>query len=141
MSQVADPSGITEMVAKATSALAALGPTSSDSDADPPSGSGSAANGMITVRASMPGRITSLALDPRVMRLPSATLAEEIERAVNEALADLQRLATAAGGPADLSVLGDQLREIQQGAVDRLSAYSAALLQAQERIAARGGRP
>jgi hypothetical protein len=93
---------------------------------------------MITVRATMPGRITGLTLDPRVLRLDSFTLAEELERAVNTALADLQEQVK--GGTADLSGLTEQLRDIQQSAVQQLSTYSDALVQAQERIAARGGK-
>lgn len=140
MSQIADPSGINAMLAQATSALAAFQAASPEADAEPPVGHGSAANGLITVQAGTPGRISTCTLDPRVMRLDSATLAEELTRAVNDALADLQRLAGAAGAPADLSGLNDQLKEIQQNAASRLAAYSDALVQAQERIAARGGK-
>jgi DNA-binding protein YbaB len=54
-------------------------------------GTGTAAGGHIVVGADSSGRIDSIDLNPRVMRMPSQELAEELLRAVNAAQDDCVR--------------------------------------------------
>jgi DNA-binding protein YbaB len=56
-------------------------------------GTGTAADGQIVVGADSSGRIDSIDLNPRVMRMPSQDLAEELLRAVNAAQDDCARQA------------------------------------------------
>ena len=62
--------------------------------------------------------------------------------AVNAALADLQSRATALAGTgaADFTALSEQLKEIQDTSARRLTAFTDALVEAQGRIADRGGK-
>ncbi|RVX44079.1 DNA-binding protein YbaB [Nonomuraea polychroma] len=54
-------------------------------------GIGTAAGGQIVVGADSSGRIDSIELNPRVMRMPSQDLADELLRAVNAAQDDCLR--------------------------------------------------
>ncbi|MEW9551352.1 YbaB/EbfC family nucleoid-associated protein [Nonomuraea sp. NPDC050783] len=58
-------------------------------------GTGTAADGQIVVGADSTGRIDSIKLNPRVMRLASQDLAEHLLRAVNAAQDDCNRQAQA----------------------------------------------
>jgi len=61
------------------------------------------------------GRLSLVELDPKVMRLPSQTLAEEFARAANQALAQLRDAnAGAAPATADLRALASQLEQVQE---------------------------
>ncbi|GGR64876.1 hypothetical protein GCM10010169_04990 [Micromonospora fulviviridis] len=141
MAQPVDPSGLGRVLSETMSALGRF-TAGADGEAPPPAeGTGEAADGLVRVTAGPPGRITALTLDPRVMRLPSESLAEEIAAAVNGALADLQEKATAAvPGQVDLSSLGEQLRRIQEDAGRQLTTFTDALVQAQDRLSGQGGR-
>ncbi|MDG4810132.1 YbaB/EbfC family DNA-binding protein [Micromonospora sp. WMMD1120] len=101
---------------------------------EPPTGAGTAADGMVVVRTELPGRVTEMVLDPRVMRWSSQALAEEVTAAVNASLADLQANAGVPGGGADLGGLGERLREIQERTGQQLSAFTNQLVQAQEML-------
>lgn len=139
MAEPMDPSGLGKMLSETMSALGQFG--SPQADGEPPEGVGQAADGMITASVAPPGRVTALTFDPRVMRMASEVLAEEVVRAVNEALADLQEKATAAvPGQADLGALGDKLRQIQQDTGRQLAAFTNSLAEAQERLARQGGK-
>ncbi|MEV4753796.1 YbaB/EbfC family nucleoid-associated protein [Micromonospora sp. NPDC049559] len=133
-----DSTGIERMLADATSALERF--QASGADAEPVEGTGEAADGMIRVRAAAPGQLTSLTLDPRVLRLDSETLAEELLSAVNAALADLRSQAGGGGGLADFSGLNERLKEIQENASRQLNAFASALVDAQQRMAGQGGK-
>jgi DNA-binding protein YbaB len=54
-------------------------------------GSGEAAEGLVQVEVTAAGRVTALRLNPRVMRLDSQTLAEEILAAIGRANDDAAR--------------------------------------------------
>ncbi|NRQ34638.1 YbaB/EbfC family nucleoid-associated protein [Nonomuraea sp. NN258] len=56
-------------------------------------GTGTAAGGQITVGADNAGRIVSIDLNPRIMRMASEDLADELLRAVNAAQDDCARQA------------------------------------------------
>ncbi|MFG1846498.1 YbaB/EbfC family nucleoid-associated protein [Micromonospora carbonacea] len=137
MAEPVDPSGLGRALSETMSALDSI--TSTAEGSPRPEGFGEGADGMVTVTVVPPGEVAELTLDPRVMRLPSETLAEEITSAVNQALTDLRGKATTIG-PIDLSGLGDTLRRIQEDTGRRLTAFTDALVQAQDRMAARGGR-
>lgn len=129
--------GIGDALSQALSALGRF--QGQQADAEPPAGAGEAADGMITVRAVPPGQIEDLRLDPRLMRMPSEALAEQMTIAVNAALGDLREKANAAAGPVDLGTLGDELKQIQHNAERQFSAFTNAMVEAQERLAQRAG--
>lgn len=136
MSSPVDPSGLGKLL---SDTMAALDQFREGSDTDPPAGEGSAADGLIVVRTALPGRVTEISLDPRVMRLTSDRLAEELTEAVNASLADLQSRAGVPSGSADLGALGERLREIQESTGRQLSAFTSQLVEAQEMLARRAG--
>ncbi|MGC4893713.1 YbaB/EbfC family nucleoid-associated protein [Micromonospora sp. DT31] len=141
MADPADPSGFGRVLSETMSALRRQAAEGHDEQITPPEGVGEAADGMIRVTAGPPGRVTALTLDPRVMRMASEALAEEIEAAVNAALTDLQEQATAAvAGEVDLGSLGEQLRRVQEDAGRQFSLFTDALIQAQDRLSRQGGR-
>ena len=142
MSAAPDPSGIARMLSDVTSALDSFRATDDDQENAPIDGTGEALDGVIVATAAAPGRVTSLTFGPTAMRLDSVTLAGETMAAVNAALADLQSRATLLAGTstADFTVLSEQLKEMQDSASRRLTAFTDALVEAQSRIADRGGR-
>jgi DNA-binding protein YbaB len=95
-------------------------------------GHGEAADGLIRAVASG-GRIDRVELSPRVMRMDSQTLAEEITRAVNAALADL-RTSTAEARGVDLAALQQQVRQAQDEGVRRMALFTSAIQDAMARI-------
>ncbi|MCW3814477.1 YbaB/EbfC family nucleoid-associated protein [Micromonospora sp. DR5-3] len=140
MAHPVDPSGLDRVLSETMSALGQF-TAGAETDAPLPEGHGEAADGLVQVTVGPPGRITALTLNPRVMRLASESLAEEITQAVNAAFADLQEKATAAvPGQVDLGSLGDRLRKIQEDAGRQLTAFTDALVEAQDRLARQGGK-
>jgi DNA-binding protein YbaB len=133
-----DPSGIDKVLTSTIDALAKFQAQQDGNLADV-EGTGAAADGMITVRTGPPGRITDLTLDPRVLRLGSEVLTEEITSAVNEALADLQEQAAVVASPTDFGGLGEQLKAIQEDTAKQLTSFTSALAAAQSRLGS-GGR-
>ncbi|MFI6783086.1 YbaB/EbfC family nucleoid-associated protein [Micromonospora sp. NPDC050276] len=120
MTSPVDPSGLGKLLSDTMAALDEF----QQGAAEPPAGEGSAADGLVVVRTALPGRVTEITLDPRVMRLSSQVLAEELTAAVNSSLADLQAQAGIPGGGADLDGLGERLREIQESTGRQLSAFT-----------------
>lgn len=110
-----------------------------DATADPPvEGVGEAADGLVRVTAVPGGQIETLWIDPRLIRLGSEALAEEIRLATNAALADLRtKLAESVAAP-DTTAMMEQLQELQRFAVPQLQSFLDALTEVQERIAASG---
>jgi DNA-binding protein YbaB len=133
MTNPIDPSGIDRMLTDALSALTTFQASQQDG-AVAAEGIGEAADGMITVRTGPPGRVTGLTLNPRVLRLGTEALAEEITSAVNQALTDLQESAGTSAGPVDLSALGEQLKRTQETAARQLTSFLNALAAAQDRL-------
>ncbi|MFG1842850.1 YbaB/EbfC family nucleoid-associated protein [Micromonospora sp. NPDC049175] len=108
------------------------------SPAEPVIGTGTGAAGMIEVTAVTGGQIERISLDPRVMRVPSETLAEELRDAVNEALRTLQASTTAnVAPPIDPNALTAQLEKLQETSVRQMSGFIEAIAQAQNRLSAR----
>jgi len=87
-------------------------------------GEGTAANGMIKVVTDRDGGLTSLTLAPRIRRLESEALAEELTKAIQAAQADARRKTEDATAEAfgeelqakayDPERFGKQLQEIQE---------------------------
>jgi hypothetical protein len=102
------------------------------SEGGAPEGYGEAADGLIRAVASG-GRIDRVELAPRVLRMDSQTLAEEITRAVNAALADL-RTSTAEARGVDLAALQQQVRQAQDEGVRRMALFTSAIQDAMARI-------
>ena len=135
-----DPSGLSGTLAEVLSALGrSQAQPGNPEDQEPPTGTGEGADGRISVRAVMPGRVEGLRLDPQVMRLTREELAREIESAVNHALADLQNQAVAHAGTADLTELTGRLKEIQFSAERQFAAFVASMADAQEQLVRRAG--
>jgi hypothetical protein len=96
-------------------------------DGEPVQGTGEAADGMVRVVAEG-GKISKVELNPRVMRLASESLAEELAKAVNAALADLASKAVAEVSPlGDPAVLEAKLAELQDQSVRQMARYSQSL--------------
>jgi DNA-binding protein YbaB len=92
-------------------------------EGQPLEGYGEAANGMIRVVAAG-GRISTVELDPRVMRAPSEELAEAFVEAANAALEDLASRYPATGAPpVDLAAVERQLAEVQEQSARQLRNY------------------
>ena len=64
MTSPVDPSGLNKLL---SDTMAALGDLQGESG-EPPTGEGSAADGLIVVHTELPGRVTELQLDPRALR-------------------------------------------------------------------------
>ncbi len=140
MSGPIDPSGLGSTLAEVVAALGrAQTPSGDQEEQKPPIGTSEAADGRLRVRATWPGRIEGLELEPSLLRLSVEELAREIESAVNTALADLQSRASATGGPADLGALTDQLKDIKFDAERQFAKLTASLVEAQEQLTRRAG--
>lgn len=137
-----DSSGLDRLLGQAMQALGQAQGAAGDSaeDSEPIHGHGEAADGMIKVTAEAGGRLAGIELDPRVLRMTTVALADELIAAVNAALADLQgRIKDALAGP-DLDSLAAQLKEVQEQSTRQMGTFLQALADAQERIASAGRR-
>jgi hypothetical protein len=93
-----------------------LANAATNADGEPLQGYGEAADGMVRVTA-VEGRLSTVDLNPRVMRLASQELAEAFAEAANAALADLASKFPQTTYPAvDIGTLETQLAEAQQQA-------------------------
>ncbi|MFC4069393.1 YbaB/EbfC family nucleoid-associated protein [Actinoplanes subglobosus] len=101
-------------------------------DGEPVTVTTEAADGLVRVVAGE-GRIESIDLDPRAMRLDSRTLSEELTAAVNAALDELRASAGSAQG-VDLAALDGQLRQVQDEGVRRMAEISSAVQAVMARI-------
>lgn len=104
-------------------------------------GRGEAADGKVKVVAGSGGELTSVELDPRVMRMASEELAEELKTAVNAALRELRSRAQAAETPIDPAVLTGLLRETQDQGLRQMAAFTQSLDELMTRIGTREGGP
>lgn len=105
-----------------------------------PEGVGQAGNGLVIAKASPPGRISELSLDPKALRMPSEWVTEAIVKAINHALTDLQNKSEIPTGQVDFSSLGEKLQQIQDDASRQFSSLADSLAEAQARIARQGGK-
>jgi hypothetical protein len=142
MSSPVDSSGLDRLIGQTVQALDQLrgAPADADGDGDgaesePIEGVGEAADGLIRAVAVSGGELAGLYLDPAVMQMSSATLAEEIVAAVNAAVADLQEQVSGAFGAPDLDALAGQLKEVGEESNRQMGLFLDQLVEAQQRIA------
>lgn len=104
-------------------------------------GVGEAAEGRVKATASVGGRLKSVELDPRAMRMASAELGEQLVLAVNAALDDLRAnsagAAAAAAGAPDVEALGRQVEQVQNEGMRQMEMITQALSDTISKI---GGR-
>ncbi|MFI0450848.1 YbaB/EbfC family nucleoid-associated protein [Actinomadura sp. 6N118] len=96
---------------------------------EPIEGVGLAADGRVRATVVAGGRLKSVDMDPRAMRLASAELGEQIVVAVNAALDDLRTKAAAAPTDevVDTAALGKQVEEIQNQSLRQMELITQAL--------------
>lgn len=110
-------------------------------DAERAEGRGEAAGGKVRVVAGTGGELTSVELDPRVMRMPSEELAEELRSAVNAALRELRSRSQATGTAIDPDVLAERLREAQDRGLRQMAVFTQTLNELMTQIGTRAGDP
>lgn len=113
----------------------------SDGETEQLTGQGEAADGRVKARVVTGGRFESVQLDPRALRMDSEELGEQITLAVNAAVDDLRTKAAEqrpAGLP-DLQTLSEQLVELQDVSVRRMSTFVEGLDDALGKIARSAG--
>ncbi|MEV4516277.1 YbaB/EbfC family nucleoid-associated protein [Dactylosporangium sp. NPDC049525] len=116
--------------------LGATQPTDSP-DAQPAlRGTGTSPNGLITAVAALGGRIESVAVDPRGLRLDSQTLGEEVAAAVNAALDDLRAQAKLAPEAVDLAALHTELTQVRDESARQFTSFLESISATQERVTA-----
>jgi hypothetical protein len=100
-------------------------------------GRGVGADGLIEAVAAADGRIESITVDPRAMRMDSQTIGAEVTTAVNAALDELHAAgAGIAGVPVpDTAALLERLQEVQRTSVQRMETFLSALTEAHRRAA------
>lgn len=108
-------------------------------DAEEIVGEGEAADGRIKVTAKVGGRLESVTLDPRALRMPSDELGEQIVVAVNAALDDLRQKVADQSEPSmagfDPEALAEQMLELQDQSIKQMSRFTAGMEEMLERIA------
>lgn len=108
-------------------------------DAEEIVGEGEAADGRIKVTAKVGGRLESVTLDPRALRMPSDELGEQIVVAVNAALDDLRQKVADQSEPSmagfDAEALAEQMLELQDQSIKQMSRFTAGMEEMLERIA------
>lgn len=90
----------------------------------PPDGPlrGVAADGMVTAEVTAEGRVSSIEMDPKMMRRPSEEICDEIRAAVNEAL---DQRPSGTTGP-----ILEELRAVQEQSVHEMAKISQAFTDA-----------
>jgi DNA-binding protein YbaB len=122
---VPDAEDIRRILDDAVAALQQAAPDAETAQIAELRGEGSAGDGLVTTVAAPGGRVESVFIHPRAMRLDSQTLAEHITTAVNAALDDLTaKVADTAATPvADSAALLRRLQEVQIASVERLNTF------------------
>lgn len=102
-------------------------PPPGDWDEQAVEGRGEAAQSRIRVVAGVGGELTSIELDPRVMRMSSEELAAELITAVNAALRDLRSQTRASDVAIDPAVLAERLKEAQDQGLRQMVLFTQSL--------------
>src|SRR5215470_12337496 len=117
--------------------LRAPAPGTDAGPAAPATGTGAAADGQIEATVQSGGRLESLRMDPRALRMGSQALSEQIVLAVNAALDDLHAKApdpTPQAVDVDTAALADRIEELQGQAVRQMSMFAQGITDALARI-------
>jgi DNA-binding protein YbaB len=138
---VADLTELDRMLTEARKLLDQTGSGTPETAREPAQGRGSAADGRISVVAGAGGEITSIELDPRVLRMASAELAEHLVEAVNQALRDLRAQVTSADTAIAPEILAQRLAEVQDQGVRQMAMFTQGLQEAMARLGRRDGGP
>jgi hypothetical protein len=106
-------------------------------------GTGTGAGGQITATVRAGGKVESVQLDPRALRLGAQALGEQVTVAVNAALDDLRTKAGGAGPVVVPPALAEQMQQLQDQSVQQMQLFSQGIAAAVERItrATGPGRP
>lgn len=111
-----------------------------DETGEPRRGTGATADQLIRADVVSGGRVEKLHIDPRALRMGAEALAEQVAVAVNAAMDDLRSKSTASELPTvDLESLSDQLLEVQDQSVRRMSMFVDGLDDALDKIARSAG--
>jgi hypothetical protein len=108
---------------------------------EPTRGTGEAGAGRITATVAAGGRLESIRMDPRALRMGSEELCEQIVLAVNAAFDDLRiKIGTEAAGESagDPAELTDQLRDLQDQSMRQMAVYTQAINDALGQLGRRG---
>lgn len=97
----------------------------------PTEGHGDASEGRVRVTAQA-GRIESITLEPRLLRLPPDEFGELVRDAVNAALADLG--GRSADAAPDLAALSETLREVQNEGLRQMAVITDGIAEAMSKI-------
>lgn len=97
---------------------------------------GESADGRVRAEMGSDGRLRSLQIEPRLMRLGSEELAAHVVTAVNAAIDGLRSGSAPQVG--DLSQLREQLQQVRDSAVPRLQSFLQTLTDVQDQLARRG---
>lgn len=104
------------------------GALASVQDVDAVRGEGSAAKGSVRAVAAV-GRVESVTVDPKAMRLASHELADHLRTAVNAAIDDLTKNAATAATPAGTTAeeLRQRVQDVQDMSLEQFRSYTRAL--------------
>jgi DNA-binding protein YbaB len=99
-------------------------------------GTGEASDGQVRATVVSAGEVESLRIDPRLLRLGSEALSEQVMLAVNAAFADHRARASGPtpDAPVDPQQLAGQLRDLQDQSVRSMAAFSTAMADVLSRI-------
>lgn len=95
---------------------------------------GTDVSGRVTATVTLPGRITSLSIDPRLMREGSEAVCDAVIEAVNDGLASLQQLALRGVPSIDVESLAADLEQVQTESLHSASTMLTALQDTMNRI-------
>jgi DNA-binding protein YbaB len=117
-------------------ALSELGAPQAGQDANAEMrGTGTAADDQVRASVAIGGRLETLSVNPRLMRLGSEALCEQIVVAVNAAMDDLlTKVAESAREQPSPADLGQQLEEIRTESVRRMEMFSQGVADAVSQI-------
>ncbi|WP_171075109.1 YbaB/EbfC family nucleoid-associated protein [Nonomuraea basaltis] len=101
-------------------------------------GEGTAADGRVSARVSPECRLTSLKVDPRVVRMGSHELCDLIMVAVNAALDDLRANLEARREHVDVAGLAQALEGVQEESMRKMNALTQEIGDLARRIESRG---
>lgn len=91
-------------------------------------GEGAAAHGRVRATVAVGGRLSSLTVDPRLMRANSEEMCAEIVKAVNAAVDDLRvKAVEQAGAAPDAEELSSTLLTLQQESVRQMEKFTQAI--------------
>jgi DNA-binding protein YbaB len=117
------PKGLEQLLEQTRSVADAV--RGSTEDIEDLRGEGESADGQVRAVAPPGGRLASLEIDQRAMRMASQELAEHVVAAVNAALEDLQAKSREQAGASRVDP--EKLRALRQASTEQMAAYARSL--------------